>query len=148
LFGRNPDVFLFRGASARTVVAFGLVVTFVPVLLLAGIAATTNRFGARARFATQIGLIGVGFALLTLEVLDAVADPPVGLSAAVAVIVGVLAGLARAHGGVATWLRYASPRRCCSSPLFLFASPTASLVWGGNPKGRRRRRRRRPPPVM
>lgn len=135
LFGRSPDVFLFRGATSGTVVAFGLVVAVAPVLMVTALAAATTKLGPRARAGVQVGLIAVLVALFAVVALETVADLPAPVVTACALVAGVAAARARMRTTwFATWLRFAAPAPAVFLAAFLFVAPVSALVMGDDPE--------------
>src|SRR5215207_1047941 len=58
-FGRSPETFIARHASTLDIVLFGLVVAFVPALIVAVTGAITRLFGPVVRLRVHLVLIAV-----------------------------------------------------------------------------------------
>ncbi|HEX2576002.1 MAG TPA: sulfatase-like hydrolase/transferase [Aquihabitans sp.] len=127
-FGESPETFVGAGAGAGDIVRFALIVTLVPVLVLAALAALTRALGDPVRRGVQTTLVGVlaGLAAVSLS-------RQLGAGAALRTVAAVAVGgaFALAHR---RWqpgrlfLRYASPTPLLVAGAFLFASPVAPLV--------------------
>jgi len=132
-FGRSPDTFIARGATPRTIVAFGLVVTLAPPLALAVPGLTGRLLGARRRRAVHVVVVaaiaGVATWRLGRDLTDGSWSPPVPVA------LGVAGGLAVAAlrlrtVGARTFLRVAGAASVVYLVQFLALSPTAGLVSG------------------
>lgn len=131
VLGRSPETFVFRGVEGLRLVAFAAAVVVVPLAVawLPGLLA--NLGGERVRLAVHVGTVGVlaGLAALVGVRLADLARGPMAL--VVAVVVGVLAGLAYLRlRPVRQFLVYLSPLPVLAAVLFLFSSPVAGLVDG------------------
>lgn len=66
VFGASPEVFVFADATNRDIVAFALVLLFVPPLLLWGIGAVVGVVAPKARRAVHVATLGLLTALLVM----------------------------------------------------------------------------------
>ena len=131
LFGRNPTFFVAGGYGRRQIVAFALVVAFVPALaafvVSAGPGLVDRRLGAWLHGGAVAGFAGLfGLVVCRTVGLDAVSPALV-----VAVVVGV--GVAVAEWRV-RWARqflsYLAVGNVAFVLLFLLTSPSAELLTG------------------
>jgi hypothetical protein len=128
VFGRAPDVFLFRQATSADIVWFGVLVTFAPPLALWLASAPFRFLGSGPRRLVHVASVGVllgAFGLLVVQELT-------GLGGMAAVLVSLTIGGAGAFAYLrvdvlelwASLLALAAP---AFLGLFLVASPTAEL---------------------
>jgi hypothetical protein len=133
-FGRSPETFVARRATAADIVLFGLLVAFVPALVVAVIGALTRLFGPTVRSRVHLGLITVlgGVAAWRL-VQDATGWPGGAKKLLLAGVVAALAlGLVRWRAPAsATFLRYAGVASVIFLVQFLALSPVTDLAFGG-----------------
>ncbi len=130
LFGKNPEFFVAKDASARDVVLFGVAVTFLlPAVLMAveALAFLVARRLGRGLHTGFVGVLGAAFGLTIIRQFDLDATVVVlGL----AVIVGVLVALGeRRWHGVRLGLRFLAVAPFLFLGVFLAFSSTARLIW-------------------
>jgi hypothetical protein len=130
-FGRSPETFIARGADARTVVLFALVVTLAPPLALAAAGLLARAFGPGVRWVVHLVLVGVVASVAVRRLVgEATAWPALALLAA-GLVGGVALALARARlVGVRAFLRFAGVASAVYLVQFLALSPTGDLVIG------------------
>jgi ABC-type amino acid transport substrate-binding protein len=130
-FGRSPETFIARGADARTVVLFALVVTLAPPLALAAAGLLARAFGPCVRWVVHLVLVGVVASVAVRRLVgEATAWPAFALLAA-----GLVGGVALALSrwrlvGVRAFLRFAGAASAVYLVQFLALSPTGDLVIG------------------
>jgi hypothetical protein len=130
VYGRNPEAFVFRGASRIQVVLFGVAIVVVPWLFVGGAAALTRVAGAAVRRWVQVGLLAALVALIAVHVVKQATGLRGAALLVVAIALGLLAASAYARwASVGLWARYASLGPVLFLVLFLVVSPTASLVF-------------------
>ena len=135
-FGRSPETFAARGADARTIIAFGLVVTIVPVAAAAAIGALGRVFGLRVRWWAHLVLLGALGGVAAWRLGQDVTGYPgdstkVLLAAALAVPLLVVVRMRLLASR--SFLRYAGAASIIYLAQFLALSPTASLISGERP---------------
>ena len=132
-FGRSPETFIARDADSAAIVWFGLIVSFVPALVIGAVGVATRLLGPVSRQRAHLGLVGLlGGAAVWRLGQDVTGWPgdatKLILAGVLAVpIVGVLRGKVP---GLGTFLRYAGVASLLFLGQFLFTSPVASLVLG------------------
>jgi hypothetical protein len=135
-FGRSPETLVARGVTGGWVVAFGLIVAFVPAVVASAVGVATRRLGGRFRGEVHAGLVGVLGGIGVWRFGQDVTGWPG--DATKLLLAGPLAGLAflavrhrvRSSG---TFLRVGGAASVIYLVLFLTASPASDLV--------------RPPPI-
>ena len=129
VFGRAPDVFLFRDADRVDIIAFALVVAFVPALVLFAIELVVGLVAPASRGIVHLAFLGGLAALLSLAILEQ-AELTQGAMA-------LLVALAAAAGAVLAYRRWSTARLLLLylglAPLlfvgaFLLTSPTSELL--------------------
>lgn len=127
-FGESTETFVGVGAGPGDIIRFALIVTFGPLVAIAGLAAATVAFGSRTRGWVQHGLVGLLAGIVAVTLVR---------QADVGTLGRLLGGLGAAAGAVwlhRNWrpgrlfLRYAAPAPVFFLLVFLFASPVAGLV--------------------
>ncbi len=132
VFGKAPSEFVFRGAGAADIVVFGLIVTFVPALILWVIEAVVGLINRRARRWVHTALLALLAALFVVLLVKDVSGLRGLLLAASAVAAGAGFGFLYVRvESTRTWLAYASIAPIIFLGLFLFSSPVSKLL-GGN----------------
>jgi hypothetical protein len=130
VFGDNLEAFVFRGADRLQIVAFALLVGFVPWLVLGALAGATRLAGRTVRHWAQVIVLSGLAGLIGLHVVKRLTDlrgPGLAVAAAAAAIAfGALYERVRV---VAVWARYASVAPVLFVVMFLFVSPTSTLVF-------------------
>lgn len=127
VFGRSPETFVSLGADRADVVRFGLVVTLVPIAVVAATTAATRLLGRRVRRGAQTVAVTILGVLAAAVFAGSVTAGPAALLAAIVGGTALGVGYARL-AAVRTWLAVASPAPVLFLALFLFASPVASLT--------------------
>jgi hypothetical protein len=129
VFGRSPETFAFHGAGTSDIVLFALIVSLVPPLVVAAVAAIGNAWGPEIRRWVQTAFVAVLFGVLLLVMVQKGAGlHGVGLVLlAVAGAIGFGALYTRV-APVRTWLRFASAAPLLFVLLFLFGSGVSQLM--------------------
>jgi hypothetical protein len=96
LLGSNPDFFVARDNTGGQIIAFVLLITFLPPLAATAIEALLNLVSSKARWTFHLVLVAVLFGLLVLRVFKQIADGPSVPMIVVAGIAGIW--LAWAYG--------------------------------------------------
>jgi hypothetical protein len=128
VFSRAPDAFVARRAGPSDIVAFALLIAFVPPLLLWAAERVVALAGeAPGRGAHLVAVAGLGTAL-AVQVGRGTGAPRAGLLA-LALVVGVLLAIAVARAPLArTFLRYLAVAPVAFVALFLLTSPVSRVV--------------------
>lgn len=127
-YGESPETFVSVGASPGDIVAFALLVSVVPIVVLAAVAAASRPLGTRVRGIVQSLLVaGLAGAAATALVRHLGAGTIPRLLAAVAVA-ALVAFAHRRWAPARSFLRFASPTPLLLVAAFLLASPVAPLV--------------------
>jgi hypothetical protein len=132
-FGRSPETFIARNADTAAIVWFGLIVSFVPALVLGALGAATRVLGPARRRWAHIGLVGLlGGVVVWRLGQDVTGWPGDATKLILAGVLAVpLAGALRWRlPALGTFLRYAGVASLLFLGQFLFTSPVASLVLG------------------
>jgi hypothetical protein len=130
-FGKSPETFVARRATTADVVIFGLLVAFVPALVVASVGGASRLFGPRVRSHVHLGLITLlgGLAAWRLG-RDLTGWSGTAAKLLVAVVAGALVGLLRGKvPSSATFLRYAGVASLVFLVQFLAMSPVAGLAF-------------------
>ncbi|MCZ7531337.1 MAG: sulfatase-like hydrolase/transferase [Acidimicrobiia bacterium] len=132
VFGKAPSEFVFRGAGAADIVVFGLIVTFVPALILWVIEAVVGLVNRRARRWAHTAFLAVLAGLFVLLLVKEAS----GLRGLLLAVLALAAGAGFGYlylrvESTRTWLAYASIAPLLFLGLFLFSSPVSKLL-GGN----------------
>ncbi|MGH9112640.1 MAG: sulfatase-like hydrolase/transferase [Acidimicrobiales bacterium] len=135
-FGRSPETFIARGATARDIVIFGLVVALGPVAAACAVGFASRVFGVAARRRVHLGLVAAigGLAVWRLgqEITRWPGDATKLLIAGAVGVVGF--GLLRWRLPVTgSFLRFAGAASVVFLVQFLVLSPTSDLVFGKQP---------------
>jgi len=131
-FGRAPDQFTFRGSSSAQIIGFGVVAVVAPALLLWGVELLAGVISDEMRVLLHRLLFVLLVAAIAVQLLPRGWARGVTIGGALAV--GVLALVARERwSAVRLWLVYAAFAPLAFLLLFLFASPTAGLLYPGAP---------------
>lgn len=130
LFGKNPEFFVAKDASARDVVVFGVAVTFLlPAVLIAveALVSLASRRAGAIVHSVFVALLGAALGLVLVR--------QVGLDATAVVLgLGLAAGVAlavferRSHG-LRLGLRILAAAPLVFLAVFLFFSSTSRLIW-------------------
>ncbi|HEX6567866.1 MAG TPA: sulfatase-like hydrolase/transferase, partial [Acidimicrobiales bacterium] len=132
-FGRSPESFLVRGATAATVVEFGLVVALVPALAVAMAGLATRPLGGRVRGWVHVGLVALVGGLAAWQLAQSVTgDPPDSLTVRIGAVLGaaMLAVACRRWPAARTFLRFIGLASVIFLVQFLVLSPASRLVTG------------------
>ncbi len=150
LFGRNPAFFVASDYTKTEIVAFALIVAFaVPVAAMVLELAVTAVGGSRAgewAHRVLIAVLAFAFALVIARHLDWEALPVVAGFAAV--VAAAVVFLAHRFAGFRLLLRYLAFAPVAFVLLFLFASPSAELLWEGEAEAETGIAIGRPAPVV
>ncbi|HLM32875.1 MAG TPA: sulfatase-like hydrolase/transferase [Gaiellaceae bacterium] len=149
LLSENVVFFAARGSSRWEIFVFALGVVLVPPLLLLAMEALVGLVHAGA--ADGLHLIFVGFlsALVVMQVVNRLGDPPEGFFAAL--VVGAAAGVAFAYARVSavrSVLTVLAPAPLLFLGLFLFGSPVSKLTLADEAQARPADIQGRAPVVM
>jgi hypothetical protein len=129
LLGRNPDFFVARGNSSGDIIAFALIFSLVPPLVMLAVEAVAMWFDRGLRWAIHVGFVALLGAAIALQVEKHIADGPAGLLVVLALAIGCLlaAGYARTRflRSVADVL---TPAPLIVLVVFLFFSDASELV--------------------
>lgn len=117
LLGNNPDFFVARDNTGGQIIIFVLLLTFLPALVATLIEALVNLISPAARWLLHLGLCGLLFAAIALQVLGQFADGPAWPMIVLAVVLG----------GLLTWA-YAKARFMRSMTDILIVAPPVILV--------------------
>lgn len=129
VLGDNPAVFSLRGVDGWWLVAFALIVGFVPPLALWCVATVTTRVSRRAGDVVYIAMVALLSAMTAVQWAKTA-----GLRGSTAVLaVGLLALVGMPylyvrHRLVAAWVRYTSVLPVAAVSLFLFGSATGEVL--------------------
>ena len=132
-FGRSPETFIARHASTTDIVVFGLVVAFVPALVVAALGAATRLGGPTFRQRAHIALVVLLGGLAAWRIGRDITGWPndAAKPVLVGILVGPLLGLLRWRVPItATFLRYAGVASVIFLLQFLVMSPTTDLAFG------------------
>ncbi|HKY65159.1 MAG TPA: sulfatase-like hydrolase/transferase [Acidimicrobiales bacterium] len=133
-FGRSPDTFVARGADARTVVLFGLVVAFGPFLALGLLGLAGRPLGPTVRHRLHLALVAVVGGLAAWQIGQGITGyPPESQKLMIAGLVGglALAYLRASVGTTASFLRFVGVASVVFLVQFLLMSPASGLITGG-----------------
>lgn len=129
VLGGNPTVFTFHKVTGWTIVWIALAIALLPPLALWGVERAASAVSSRFGRALHLAFVGLLAALTTVQLAKAVGASAPLLVAPVALAGGV--GFAFAYHrfhGVGVWVRFASPLPLLAVGLFVFTSPTSSLL--------------------
>lgn len=129
VFGNAPEEFVFRGASRFDIVAFALVLSLAPALVLWGVEAAVGVVDATARRWLHVGFLAALLAIFVLQLLKEAS----GLRGVPLAVVAALAGvgfgvLYLKVTGARVWLAFAAGGSAVFLVLFLVFSPVADLL--------------------
>lgn len=127
--GRSPETFLFYRVDGLELVAYALLLVFVPPIVLWLVVAGTARVSPAAGRVAHLVIAGAGVALIAVQSGKKVSDLRGWPLVAVAVVVaaGALILVSKSEI-VRTFVRYLTPAPLVFLLLFLLVSPTADLV--------------------
>ncbi len=99
LLGNNPDFFVARDNTSGQIIAFVLLLAILPALAATLIEALLNLISPAARWILHLGLCGVLFSAIALQILKQFADGPAWPMIVLAIVLGGLLtwAYARAH---------------------------------------------------
>ncbi|MGB0119406.1 MAG: sulfatase-like hydrolase/transferase [Solirubrobacterales bacterium] len=133
LLGSNPDFFVARDNTGGQIVAFVLLLTFLPPLAATAIEALINLVSPAARWVFHLALVALLFSAIVLQFLKQIMDGPAWPMILFAVIAGIY--LAWAYGYRA-FLRSLTdiliPAPIIILVVFLFFSNASELATGDN----------------
>ena len=132
-FGRSPETFIARGADTAAIVWFGLIVSFVPALVIGAVGVAARLLGPAGRHGAHLGLVGLLGGLAVWRLGQDVTGWPgdaTKLILAGVVAVPLIAALRWKAPALGTFLRFAGVASLLFLGQFLFTSPVASLVTG------------------
>lgn len=133
-FGRSPETFVARRATATDIVLFGLAVAFVPALVVAVAGAVTRLLGPTARHRVHVGLVALLGGLAAWRVGQDITGWPG--TATKLQLAGIVCGAALAVlrwrvPSTATFLRFAGMASVLFLVQFLVMSPASALIFRG-----------------
>jgi hypothetical protein len=129
LLGRNPEFFAARGSPPGDIVAFALLVTFVPPLALLGLEWLAGLVGPALAWAVHLALVTLLVGAIGLQVLEPSATI---VAIAVAIVLGSGAALAYARLPAArSLLTVLGPVPIVFVAVFLVFSDLSRLVFPG-----------------
>ena len=129
ILGRNPEFFVVRGNTRGDIIAFALLFTFVPPLLMLAAEWVALRIRRPLYEGLHLALVAVLAAAIVLQVLKDIASGPAGALIAVALAAGTLLAFAYARTVFANQaLSFLSPVPVLFLLLFLLFSPVHKLV--------------------
>jgi hypothetical protein len=149
LLGRTPEFFATRGSGPGEVVLLALLLVLAPPALLLGVELAAGALDSRLRRGLHLLFVGAFAALLALQVLKRFA-PAGGLGLVIVALgLGALGAFAYARAaGLRSFLTVLAPAPLVFLVLFLFLSPAARLVLGGDRQARPEPVRAQAPVVM
>lgn len=129
VFGKAPDVFLFRDADRVDIIAFALVIALGPAVALFAIELVVGLVAPAARGTVHLVFLGGLAALLVLSILKQ-AELTEGLMAAVVALAAATGAVVayRRWPGVRLFLGYLGLASCLFVGVFLVSSPTSDLL--------------------
>ena len=117
LLGNNPDFFVARDNTAGQIIVFVLLLTLLPATIATAVEAPVKLVSPLARWIIQLGLCGLLFSAIALQILKQFADGPAWPMIIFAI----------ALGGLLTWA-YAKARFMRSMADILIIAPPVILV--------------------
>lgn len=117
LLGNNPDFFVARDNTSSQIIVFVLLLAIMPAVAATLIEAIVNLISPLARWIIQLGLCGVLFAAIALQIEKQFADGPAWPMIILAII----------FGGLLTWA-YAKARFMRSMTDILIIAPPVILI--------------------
>lgn len=135
LLGSNPAFFAAHGSTRWEIVGFALVLVLAPPLILVGVEALLGLAGDRIAGGAHLAFVAFLAAVVALQIVRRADDLPAGVIFGLALALGVLvAALYARRPGVRTFASVLGAAPLLFMALFLFASPTAKIVTGGDAK--------------
>lgn len=133
LFGSNPEFFVFKRSGVAEIIAFALLVGIgLPLLLLVPETLAWATARHRVQVVVHSGLVGLLGGLYGLVLARQLASGSDLVALGAFTLLGVAAALAEARLAAAALVaRYLALGPIVFVALFLGASPTARLLWGG-----------------
>jgi hypothetical protein len=129
VLGRSPEFFVFRQASAATILLLTVVVTLLPALVLFALETISGLLGKHLRQAVHLAVVSALLVLLALEVLKKVTPLRGKRLVVLAVVAAALAAwLYVRRQAIRLWLRYLAPAPLVFALLFTTVSPVSQLV--------------------
>ena len=126
LFGRSPEQFAFRGVESRGIVAFALVVTFVPAAALWVGEAAIGLISPHWRRVAHAAVAAALLIALALQVLGTVTSGPLRVVLALAFAAAGVVAVIR-FAPVRSWLSFMAVAPVLFLATFLVWSPTSRL---------------------
>lgn len=134
LLGENPTFFVAHGAGQLEVIAFALLVIFVPAVVLTGLVLLVQAVAPRAATVVMAGVVGLLATVALFSVIDAVNDANAALFSVGLAAGTVLLGLAyRRLAAARTFVTFLGPAPLVFVGLFLFVSPASDLALEDDP---------------
>ncbi|MEZ5203384.1 MAG: sulfatase-like hydrolase/transferase [Acidimicrobiales bacterium] len=127
IFGRAPDQFIFRGATRRDVLAFGLIVTFAAPIALWVVEVVVGLASTSARRRLHVAVLGSLAAVFAVGALASALPGWPKVVVGVGIGVGFAALYVRTRGA-RIWLAFASFAPPAFLAIFLLASQVAPLL--------------------
>jgi len=129
LYGHNPEVFIANRSSSAQIVAFALIVAFLPAAVMGVIWRLGRAINLRAGEILEFLGISIAGFFVSASLLRYVMEST-NLSLAIAIPVGIFLGLyGRRQGVVRNWLSYLIIVPLISLASFLVFSDSAGLLW-------------------
>jgi hypothetical protein len=129
VFGRVPNQFAVRGATAGDVVRFALLIAFFPTILLFTVEVAAGIVGVRWRDWVHRAVVVFLVAVLVRQVIGDDRGPLAAFM--ISGLIGVMVAIARERwAAIRLWLRYTAVAPFLFVAFFLFATPTGELLRG------------------
>lgn len=132
-FGRSPETFLAHNASRGEILLFALLWALGPALLVWLLCQTGHLAPGPWRRRVHVAAVALLLAALAFEVLQATVGWPLALVVVAAIAIGAAAITLylRVASVAVSYLRIASIAPVAFAAIFVFASPTSPLIFGG-----------------
>lgn len=133
--GENPTLFTFAGVEGMELVAFAVVVAFLPPVVLWSIVLVADRIDRRAGSAVFVGLAAILVGATAVQLAKAAGFGRPALLGATALVATVgFAVLLRRWRWVDQWVRFTSPLPVVAVLAFVLVSPSGALLGGPDPE--------------
>lgn len=132
LLGRNTGFFVARGNSAGQILAFALIFTLAPILVVWLVEEVLERLAPRLRWGLHLVLLALLSACLIVQLLGQLTQRPAGVLIAVSLALGAGLAVLYARGRFfKAVLDVLTPAPLIVLALFLVLGPTSKLVLPG-----------------